>query len=210
MIERYSDSKCAVIPPTAPRNDTKEKQRSVIVDTSNRDQAVKPLCTTASVSTQETSQCPGSIFLSTSMVPAAPGESYATAKPWSNLLSVTKLVVSSIWLKRHKPRGVAMDKELDKAVLDEAGKDKQNGTGSKRRIDLEIMGSMLWQLLTFVYMSRWLRARAKALVQCLFHVLVVKYPEYFWEPLLKESRVFLKREVFQPWKFHKAIDLVAT
>ena len=52
-----------------------------------------------------------------------------------------------------------------------------------------------------------MKTRAKALTLCLFRVLYQRYPELFRESLISESRLFLRREVFLPWRFQRTIDL---
>lgn len=99
---------------------------------------------------------------------------------------------------------------LHNVIEDENGTDMKNGTHTKRRINLELLGKLLWGLLTFVCVRRYTKTRAKALVLVLFRVLVKEHPEHFRDILVQESRTFLRREVFKAWKFQRTIDLCAT
>ena len=47
------------------------------------------------------------------------------------------------------------------------------------------------------------------MVAVLFGVLLALSPETFKEAILKESRKFMRREVFEPWKIQRAIDTTA-
>jgi hypothetical protein len=83
----------------------------------------------------------------------------------------SKLEYSSIDWKWHNKQG----KEFDKAF-----RPKTRAKKKDRSINLALLGALHWGLLSFIYFSRCLKARAEALVvQSLFMVLLEQYPEYF-------------------------------
>jgi hypothetical protein len=60
--------------------------------------------------------------------------------------------------------------------------------------------------MSFLYGSRYLKTRAKALVTCIFQVLVKKYPEYFKDIVQKECRGYMRENVTRAYKFQRMID----
>ena len=59
-----------------------------------------------------------------------------------------------------------------------------------------LLANLVWQLLGFIYITRWLKTRAKALVLCVIDILLKSHLDLFRDELIKESRQFLRREVF--------------
>lgn len=94
-----------------------------------------------------------------------------------------------------------MQKELEKALLSEASKNMTNGTSMRRRVNLEVLASVAWSVLSFVCIGRFLKTRAKALAQCIFRVPAQQHSDLFREVLVQESRACPRKEVFQGWKF---------
>lgn len=74
-------------------------------------------------------------------------------------------------------------------------------------MDLELLASLLWVLVSFVCVRRHLKSGAKALVLCAFKALAVQHPDLFRNVLVQESRTFLRHEVFQAWTFQRTIDV---
>jgi hypothetical protein len=62
-------------------------------------------------------------------------------------------------------------------------------------ICLDILGTLIWCFLTFLFPSRRGEKKAKALVDCVFSILVMKYPEYFEEVLMESSQNFANPEL---------------
>lgn len=124
--------------------------------------------------------------------------------------SQQKWFASRVWHCWKEKRGGALDRALHRVIVDETGKNMRTGTASKRRVNLQLFDEWLWAALCFVCVRRYLKTRASALVQCAFRVLLEQHPELFKEELLFESRRFMRREVFQAWKFQRTIDLCAT
>jgi hypothetical protein len=96
---------------------------------------------------------------------------------------------------------------LNRVIHNEEEKgEMQRLTKKQRRINLELFGKALMSLTNFTYFKRRLKTRGNALVFCTFRYLCEWKPELFQEAILVESRQFLRRHVFQPWKFQKSID----
>jgi hypothetical protein len=119
---------------------------------------------------------------------------------------VTSANIIPTFARWTKASGKDLERRLGKAIKDEQNKDLHNGSKSKRKINLEVMGAVLWSVVHFGYVTRLLKTRANAIVFCLFRHLCQWKPELFEEAILVESRQFLRRHVFQPWKFQKSID----
>lgn len=113
---------------------------------------------------------------------------------------------SSVWERWSSPSGSSLQKHIQIAVVDEQ-KEMKNGTSAKRVINLELLGNVAWSALTFVCVRRMIETRAKSLAQCIFRVLAQQHPEAFRDALVQESRVCLRQEAFQAWKFQRTINL---
>jgi hypothetical protein len=87
--------------------------------------------------------------------------------------------------------GIKLDKEFFRPVHDDMQKSKSSGRKSDS-ICLDILANLLWALLLFLYPSRGGKKKAKALVDCIFNVLALKYPEYFDDALMDCSRKFCR------------------
>ncbi|CAB9505987.1 hypothetical protein SEMRO_250_G098940.1 [Seminavis robusta] len=131
-------------------------------------------------------------------------------KPRSTLPSQQSLVNSSVWFRWYTSKGRQLDKDLHKAVMDEIGKDKKNGNSKLRRINLDLFARVIWSVIGFVYPSRWLRSRAKALVEVVFGYFLTTFPDFFHDILLKKSSQLIRKERMQAWKFQRTMDLFAT
>jgi hypothetical protein len=77
-------------------------------------------------------------------------------------------------------------------------------------VNLEVLASLLWGVLAFVYSSQYLKTRAEVLVRCIFHVLVDQYPECFKDVLINESCTFLRKHITHAHKFQQTIDTQPT
>ena len=106
--------------------------------------------------------------------------------------------------------GKALDNALKDAVEEETMKDKTNGMAKNRKINLELDSKLIWNLLAFVHPTRQTKTRAQALVDCVFEVLPLLYPEHFGEALLHGCRKYLRKHVTKAWKFQKTIDTIPT
>jgi hypothetical protein len=124
----------------------------------------------------------------------------------STMTTVTSVNIIPTFARWTKVSGKALERKLGKAIKDKQEKDLHNGSKCHRRINLEILGSLIWSVVHFGYVTRLLKTRANAIVLCLFRHLCQWKPELFEEAILVESRQFLIRHVFQPWKFQKSID----
>ena len=120
------------------------------------------------------------------------------------------LVYSSVDWRWRDCQGKKLDRELHKALIDDWAKSKSQGTNKSRKIDLVLFANVIWNLLGFLYSPRKRKTMCTALVQCIFRVLALKYPEYFSEILLAESILFLRRKVTLPYKFQRTIDTQPT
>jgi hypothetical protein len=121
-----------------------------------------------------------------------------------------KLVYSSIDWKWRSLQGKSMDKGLFYAVHDELQRPKTGAKKKERGPNLELLSTLLWTMMGFVYSSRYLKTRAEALILCVFHVLADQYPELFKDVLMRESRSYIRRHVTKPYKFQRTIDLNPT
>lgn len=93
--------------------------------------------------------------------------------------------------------------------MDEATRDRTNGSKGQRQIDLTLLRSFLWSDFGLLCAGGWLKTQAKALVQAPFRALLAQCPELFHDIALKETRLYLRRELFPPWKFQQTMDLFA-
>ncbi|CAB9529733.1 hypothetical protein SEMRO_2605_G332420.1 [Seminavis robusta] len=141
---------------------------------------------------------------------AIPVNPVNNTKPRSSLPSQQNLVNSSVWFRWYSAKGRQLDKDLHKAVMDEIGKDKKNGNSKLRRINLELFAKVIWSVIGFVYSSRWVRSRAKALVEVVFGYFLTTFPDFFHDILLKKSSQLIRKERMQAWKFQRTMDLFAT
>ena len=120
------------------------------------------------------------------------------------------LVYSSVDWRWRDCQGKKLDKDLYKALFEDRTIRKSQGTNKSRKIDLGLLANILWSLLLFLYSPRKRKTMCTALVQCIFRVLALKYPEYFSEILLAESILFLPSKITLPYKFQRTIDTQPT
>jgi hypothetical protein len=118
----------------------------------------------------------------------------------------TTLTCSAMSFRWGRKSGKHLQAKLRNAIKDEQDKDLKNASKSKRRIDLKLLGQVLWHAANFSFVTRRLQTKSNAIVLCMFRYLLEWKPELFQDALLVESRQFLRRHVFQPWKFQKSID----
>ena len=138
------------------------------------------------------------------------GTSNSSTKSRNTLPSVRQFVYTLMPNKWKTKQGSHLDRALHGVVLDEAGRVKVNVTKSRRRINLDLLGAVLWRLLAFLYMGRWLKSRFTALANCVFGQICDKHPDIFRPILTKYAKRHIRKEVFQAWKFQRTIDLEAT
>jgi hypothetical protein len=91
--------------------------------------------------------------------------------------------------------GKDVESRLNQAIQDEETKDLIKLTKKQRKINLELLGKALLSVTNFVYITRHLRTRGNAIVQCTFRYLCERKPELFKEALLMESRQFLRQNM---------------
>jgi hypothetical protein len=120
------------------------------------------------------------------------------------------LVYSSIDWKWREKQGKSLDLALHESVHDEMNRPKSGAQKKDRLINIQILGSLLWRLMMFIYGTRYLKSRAEALVRAIFQVLAKEYPELFNDILITECRRFLRQNVTQAHKFQRTIDLQPT
>jgi hypothetical protein len=102
-----------------------------------------------------------------------------------------QLVYSSVHWKWRTNQGKQLDKGLMMVVKDEMEHPKTGVTRKNQRINLELLASLFWSLVAFVYTSRFLKTRAEALVKYIFQVIVEKHLKAFRDVLLHESCMFI-------------------
>jgi hypothetical protein len=109
----------------------------------------------------------------------------------------------SRWSRR---TGATLELQLKRAIDDEESKVLRKCTRKERRINLNMLCKAMMALVNFAYLKRQLKTRCHTIVLCIFRHLREWKPDFFHEALLVESRQYLRRHVFQPWKFQKSID----
>jgi hypothetical protein len=105
-----------------------------------------------------------------------------------------------------RPVGKDMELRLNQSIADEETKNLQKLTKKQRKINLELLGRALMSVTRFAYVTRRMKTRGSAIVFCTFRYLCQWRPDLFQDAILVESRQYLRRHVFQPWKFQKSID----
>lgn len=117
---------------------------------------------------------------------------------------------SSVWWLWDTKEGKTLNEAPLASVSNERKKDSRNGSKKERMLNLNYMADAPWALVSFVHVRRQLRTRAKAFIRCIFTVLMETCPDLFKDAPLKESKMLIRKEAFQPWKFQRTIDLTAS
>jgi hypothetical protein len=112
------------------------------------------------------------------------------------------------WRWRQK-EGIKLDKDFYWVIHNDMAKPKSSRKKSDG-ISLDLLGTLLWALLAFLYPSRRGKKKAMALVDCVFTVLAKNYPEYFEQALLVSSRKFCRTRVTMAYKLQRTIDTQPT
>ena len=116
------------------------------------------------------------------------------------------LISTSLAPRWKRQIGRTLAAKLLKAVKEEDQTDKHNATKSKRKVNIDLLSQVIWYATGFAYITRQTKTRANGIVLSLFRKFIQWKPDLFHEAVLAESRQFLRREVFNPWKFQKSID----
>jgi hypothetical protein len=149
-----------------------------------------------------------SVATQTNTLPAAPARRILVARNDQETqtdISLRHNIMGSI-SRWSRPIGKDLELALGRAISDETSKNLRKVTKNQRKINLDLLARALMSVSKFTYISRQIKTRANAIVFCTFRHLCQWKPELFHEAVLVESRQFLRRHVFQPWKFQKSID----
>ena len=119
-----------------------------------------------------------------------------STKSRNTLPSVRDFLLSLLPNRWKTKQGSHLDRAMHAVVMDKAGRTKVNVTKSRRRINLDLLGAVLWRLLAFLYMGRWLKSRFTALADIVFGQICDKHLDIFRPILTKYAKRHISKEVF--------------
>jgi hypothetical protein len=116
---------------------------------------------------------------------------------------------SQVYWRWRQKDSIKLDKEFYRVVNDDMHKSKSSGRKSDG-ISLDLLATLLWGLLSFLYPKRRGKKKAKALLDCIFTILALKFPEYFDDALMESSRKYCRSWVTIAYKLQRTIDTQPT